>query len=86
MYRPNIPGHLHVFGPNLQQFFSTQKMHVSEYACKNGVRKNAPQKIAHWKITPRKQAPQENCLPENCFTRFLLFLTLSYTSSFSNFL
>ena len=59
MYRPNIPGHLHIFGPNLLQFFSTQKMHVSEYACKNGVRKNAPgknapQKIAHWKITPRK--------------------------------
>ena len=43
------------------------------------------------KIAPRKNAPQENCPPENCppenyFTRFLLLLTLSYSSSFSNFL
>ena len=54
MYRPNIPGHLHIFGPNLLQFFSTQKMHVSEYACKNGVRKNAPGKKAPGKMPPRK--------------------------------
>ena len=33
------------------------------------------------KIPPRKIAPQENC-----FTRFLLLLTLSYSSSYSNFL
>ena len=54
MYRPNIPGHLHIFGPNLLQFFSTQKMHVSEYACKNGVRKNAPGKKTPGKMPPRK--------------------------------
>ena len=59
MYRPNIPGHLHIFGPNLLQFFSTQKMHVSEYACKNGVRKNAPGKKAPGKMPP------ENCPLEN---------------------
>ena len=54
MYRPNIPGHLHIFGPNLLQFFSTQKMHVSEYACKNGVRTNAPGKKAPGKMPPRQ--------------------------------
>ena len=50
-----------------------------------------PKKIAPRKKAPRKNAPQENCPPEKCppenyFTRFLLLLTLSYSSSFSNFL
>ena len=40
-----------------------------------------PKKFAPGKMPPRKIAPQENC-----FTRFLLLLTLSYSSSFSNFL
>ena len=40
-----------------------------------------PEKCPPRKIAPRKIAPQENC-----FTRFLLLLTLSYSSSFSNFL
>ena len=61
-----------------------------------GVRKNAPGKIAPRKNAPEKIAPgnkplkkidpPEKCPQENCFTRFLLLLTLSYSSSFSNFL
>ena len=36
-----------------------------------------PRKMPPRKIAPRKIAPQENC-----FTRFLLLLTLPYSSSF----
>ena len=40
-----------------------------------------PRKLPPGNKPPKKIAPQENC-----FTRFLLLLTLSYSSSFSNFL
>ena len=47
----------------------------------NPTRKLPPGKMPPKKIDPLKIAPQENC-----FTRFLLLLTLSYSSSFLNFL
>ena len=51
-----------------------------------GVRKNAPEKIAPGKLTPGNKPLKKIAPQENCFTRFLLLLTLSYSSSFSNFL
>ena len=48
---------------------------------KSSPRKLPPGKMPHRKIVHRKIAPQENC-----FTRFLLLLTLPYSSSFSKFL
>ena len=51
-----------------------------------GVRKNASGKKAPWKNAPEKIAPRKIAPQENCFTRLLLLLTLSYSSSFSNFL
>ena len=73
MYRPNIPGHLHIFGPNLLQFFSTQKMHVSEYACKNGVRKNAPGKMPPRKL-PTGKLPLGNKPPRKIASQKIVSL------------
>ena len=49
-------------------------------------RKLPPGKKPPGKMPPRKIAPRKIASQENCFTRFLLLLTLSYSSSFSNFL
>ena len=73
MYRPNIPGHLHIFGPNLLQFFSTQKMHVSEYACKNGVRKKAPGKMPPRKL-PTGKLPLGNKPPRKIASQKIVSL------------
>ena len=48
--------------------------------------KMPPRKLPPGNKPPKKIAPRKNAPQENCFTRFLLLLTLSYSSSFSNFL
>ena len=50
------------------------------------LRKLHPGKLPPGKKPPRKLPPKKIAPQENCFARFLLLLTLPYSSSFSNFL